>query len=108
MIHNHSDPGDLDAFGRDLSVPVASTGGGIRTHTGVTPRGILSPLQVRTQTQSWKETKVPSKVALPLPCPTDPAELSPDLALVVAAWPSLPEAIRAGILAMVKAVSECR
>jgi hypothetical protein len=31
-------------------------------------------------------------------CPSDP-----DLAVVVAAWPSLPEAIRAGILAMVKA-----
>jgi hypothetical protein len=29
----------------------------------------------------------------------------PDLAAVVAAWPKLPEAIRAGILAMVKAAS---
>jgi len=29
----------------------------------------------------------------------------PDLAAVVAAWPELPEAIRAGILAMVKAAS---
>jgi len=28
---------------------------------------------------------------------------SPDLALVVEAWPELPEAVRAGILAMVKA-----
>jgi hypothetical protein len=32
-------------------------------------------------------------------------EFPPDLATVVAAWPNLPEAIRAGILAMVKAAS---
>jgi hypothetical protein len=37
--------------------------------------------------------------------PTDNCQLPPDLAAVVAAWPSLPEAIRAGILAMVKAAS---
>jgi len=34
----------------------------------------------------------------PRPTPTDP-----DLAAVVAAWPELPEAIKAGIVAMVKA-----
>jgi hypothetical protein len=28
---------------------------------------------------------------------------SPDLALIIEAWPRLPEAVRAGILAMVKA-----
>jgi hypothetical protein len=42
---------------------------------------------------------------LPFPCPTDPPDLPPDLAAVVAAWPTLPEAIRAGILAMVRAAS---
>jgi hypothetical protein len=31
----------------------------------------------------------------------------PDLAAVVDAWPELPEAIRAGISAMVKAASNC-
>jgi hypothetical protein len=31
--------------------------------------------------------------------------LPPDLAAVAAAWPDLPEPIRAGILAMVKAAS---
>jgi hypothetical protein len=30
--------------------------------------------------------------------------LPPDLAAIAAVWPTLPEAIRAGILAMVKAV----
>jgi hypothetical protein len=32
------------------------------------------------------------------------AEIPPDLATVVAAWPDLPEAVRGGIVAMVKAV----
>jgi hypothetical protein len=35
--------------------------------------------------------------------PTASLKLSPELADVVAAWPTLPEAIRAGILAMVRA-----
>jgi hypothetical protein len=34
---------------------------------------------------------------------TYPEVADPDLAAVVAAWPTLPEAIRAGIVAMVKA-----
>jgi hypothetical protein len=35
--------------------------------------------------------------------PTDSCSMPPDLAAVVDAWPRLPEAIRAGIMAMVKA-----
>ena len=35
--------------------------------------------------------------------PTDTCKTDPDLASVVTAWPALPEAIKAGILAMVKA-----
>ncbi|MGZ3470477.1 MAG: hypothetical protein ACXWO1_12680 [Isosphaeraceae bacterium] len=35
--------------------------------------------------------------------PTDTCKTDPGLAAVVAAWPELPEAIRAGIVAMVKA-----
>ena len=46
-----------------------------------------------------------SAVALPFPCPTAPRDTSPDLALVVDAWPTLPEAVRAGIVAMVRAAS---
>jgi hypothetical protein len=34
--------------------------------------------------------------------PTDPAETPSDLAEVVAAWPTLPKPIQAGILAMVE------
>ena len=45
-------------------------------------------------------------VALPLPY--EGPNLSPDLAAVVDAWPDLPEPIRAGIMAMVKAASDTR
>ncbi len=40
---------------------------------------------------------------LPTNCPPTPVITDPDLAAVVEAWPDLPEAIKAGILAMVKA-----
>jgi hypothetical protein len=36
------------------------------------------------------------------------AAIDPNLAAVVAAWPTLPEAIRAGIAAMVRAAQEQR
>jgi hypothetical protein len=45
----------------------------------------------------------PSQVAEHLP--NDTCQTDPDLAAVVAAWPELPEAIKAGILAMVKAAA---
>jgi hypothetical protein len=37
--------------------------------------------------------------------PTDTCQTDPDLAAVVDAWPELPEAIKVGILAMIKARS---
>ena len=37
--------------------------------------------------------------------PTDTCKTDPDLAAIVVAWPELPEAIKAGIVAMVKAAS---
>ena len=37
-----------------------------------------------------------------------PSHVTDDLAAVVDAWPELPEAIRAGIVAMVKAASSKR
>ena len=42
------------------------------------------------------------RLSLPMPYKTP---FSPDLAAVIDAWDRLPEAIRAGILAMVKAAS---
>ena len=35
-------------------------------------------------------------------------ETSPDLATIVAAWHTLPEAVRVGILAMVRAMEQCQ
>jgi hypothetical protein len=43
---------------------------------------------------------------LPTHCSPTPFKTDPDLAVVVAAWPTLPETIRAGILAMVEAAPE--
>jgi hypothetical protein len=37
--------------------------------------------------------------------PNDTCRTYPDLAAVVAVWPKLPEALRAGIVAMVKAAA---
>jgi hypothetical protein len=37
--------------------------------------------------------------------PTDTCQTDPDLAAVVAAWPELPEVVRAGIVAMVMAAT---
>jgi hypothetical protein len=38
--------------------------------------------------------------------PTDIRQTDPDLATVVNAWDRLPEAVRAGVMAMVKAASK--
>jgi hypothetical protein len=40
--------------------------------------------------------------------PTDTCQIDPDLATVVAAWPELSDAIRAGIVAMVKAAARTK
>jgi hypothetical protein len=37
---------------------------------------------------------------------TDPTPIDPDLAKIIDAWPTLPEPIRAGILAMIRAAGE--
>src|SRR5271157_4857157 len=47
----------------------------------------------------------PPSRALSPPLPTDTCRTDPDLAAVVAAWPSLPEALKAGIVAMVGAAT---
>jgi hypothetical protein len=39
------------------------------------------------------------------PAPVKPPPVAPDLATVVAAWDELPEAIRAGIVAIVEGAS---
>jgi hypothetical protein len=44
-------------------------------------------------------------VPVPHPFPTDTCQIDPNPATLVDAWPNLAEAMRAGILAMVKAAS---
>jgi hypothetical protein len=54
------------------------------------------------RTSTLRETTIP-----PLCRRIGPGDWDhPDLAVVVAAWPELPEAIRAGIVAMVKAARD--
>ena len=71
---------------------------GIRTHTSLTAQGILSP-------QKDQEDPVFSHV-----CPQAPAvqtavetKLDAERQRVLDAWPALPAALRAGILAMIDA-----
>ncbi len=64
---------------------------------------------MRPQADSFK-TAPSNDLGQPAPSvahylPTDTCKTDPDLSAVVAAWPELPEAIRAGIVAMVKAAS---
>ena len=61
--------------------------------------GILTSLSENTGNHAHQRSLAPH--LLHDTCNTDP-----DLAAVVAAWPELPEAIRVGILAMVRAASK--
>ena len=64
----------------------------------------LNPLDRRDNPLSANELR-PSRGFVAHPLPTDTRQTPPDLAAVIDAWPDLPEPIRAGILALVKAVS---
>jgi hypothetical protein len=50
--------------------------------------------------------EVPALVPSPSEAASGPV-FSPDLARVVAAWPDLPDAIKAGVLAIVQAAGGC-
>jgi hypothetical protein len=77
---------------------VVSSGGGTRTPD----TRIMIPLPDRHKSKADNtEPHINRRRAHPVPI--DTRKLAPDLALVVDAWPSLPEAIRAGILALVRA-----
>jgi hypothetical protein len=73
---------------------------GVRTRTG--DLRIMRPPLELTKVKSVKPLRLPtSPIAHHLP--TDTRKSNPDLAAVVDAWPTLPEAVKAGIVAMVKA-----
>ncbi|MCH8914117.1 MAG: tyrosine-type recombinase/integrase [Planctomycetes bacterium] len=68
------------------------------------PRGI-EPLLPDTQVVKSQALTSSSQSVLPV-CLPDSAQNVPDLAVVVKAWPKLPEPVRAGIVAMVRTVSD--
>jgi hypothetical protein len=81
-----------------------NAGGGIRTHTKVTPRRILSPPEGSPKGFQGNDLRLatPGLAAQGKRATRDQA---PDLAEVIDAWPNLPEPIRAGILAMIRSAS---
>jgi hypothetical protein len=77
------------------TMPIRSPQGEIHNHNNI---------------NTCDDSKTPSTLKSTLPpsdCHSDTApELPPDVARIAAAWPTLPDAIRAGILAMVAAAGE--
>lgn len=103
---NPHDISTLDASRRELAAPVVSAGGGSRTRTRVAPERILSPPAGRIiamPTKGLRQTPLRLAAQGKRATPDDPG-----LAVVVDSWPTLPEAIRAGILAMVQAAGVAR
>ena len=78
--------------------------GGIRTHTRVTPQGILSPVAKSTSDDSI--TLCDDAYSCDSSRRSSETMISTDLLLVSDAWPTLPAAVRAGIVAMVKASNQ--
>ena len=74
---------------------------GIRTHEITDLQSVPQSAQVTTSqaVTNTTDSAVPASVLVGLP-------VDPDLATIVAAWPTLPAALKAGILAMVKAAGE--
>ena len=71
---------------------------------GVPPRGILSPLEGNRKPNEDRGLKI-ADWSMTAQGQRAAQNLTPDLAEVVAAWPALPEPIRAGILAMIRSAS---
>ena len=84
--------------------PISNGRGGSRTRTSPSGQGILSPQPLRRnscQHTTYDRAKIDSAE---YSAPDD--RIDPDLAAVIDAWPSLPEAIKAGIVAMIEATVE--
>jgi hypothetical protein len=75
------------------------------SHEGVATDLLIKSQQTKSLNISTTEGLGIAASSVAHHLPTDTCQIPPDLAAVVAAWPTLPEPIRAGILAMVKAAS---
>ena len=75
--------------------------GGIRTHTPLTGYGILSPDATRGNPEENADLQKGAAPGAAVGAENGP--IDPDLARVIEAWPKLPAAIRAGVLAMIDA-----
>jgi hypothetical protein len=69
-------------------------------------RPVLSSRQNPTDSGSIRPSTASENASVDNAYASKSNAADPDLAAVVAAWPSLPEAIRAGILATVKATEK--
>jgi hypothetical protein len=88
----------LDAVRRDLTVTDGSSGGGTRTPD----KRIMIPPTDRNNLLSTKNLRV-VREPLATHLPHETRKMALDLALIVERWDDLPEAVRAGIVAMVQA-----
>ena len=78
---------------------------------GFEPTVGLHPLRFSRPSLSRLKSKIGKSLDhsndhLRSPCASELIETPPDLAAVIDAWPTLPEAIRTGIVAMIKAAGE--
>jgi hypothetical protein len=66
----------------------------------------IASRQVDSHNPSHRNRLRVSRGGVSPPLPTDSCQTDPDLATINEAWPSLPEAIKAGILAIVRAAAK--
>jgi len=76
--------------------------GGIRTRGGCYTTPVFKTGDANPEPQTPQQVTETANSVLPSGLP-DSVPIDPDLAAVVEAWPKLPEAIKAGILAMIRA-----
>jgi hypothetical protein len=100
MGRNSLEIGGLGASCRDLGGSGGNTPGGIRTSNLRFRRPMRQPSKVN---DSKALSQTTSLIAHSMP--TDTCQTDPDLTAVVDAWHTLPDALRSGIVAMVKAAS---